>query len=190
MAGLPPGLGFVEASTVPANALTADQALDLLDLPADTSLLVTGAAGVVGGFAVALAARRGWQVTALARAGDEEFLRAVGAARVITKLQPGKDRFDGVLDAASSADAALETVRDGGGYVGVIPGAKPSSPRNIRIQAVQVKSDGKRLPALPGLAAEGVLAPRIAGLLPMASAAEAHRRFEQGGQRGRWVLVN
>ncbi len=189
VAAIPPGLGFAEASSVPLNALTADQALNLLDLPSGASLLITGAAGAVGGFAVALAARRGWQVTALARAGDEDFLRAAGASQVIATL-PAQARYDGVLDAAVLGDAALQGTRDGGRYVGVIPSAVPEVTRGIHVQAVQVRPDGRRLAELLALAAEGVLAPRLAGLLPMASAAEAHRRLEQGGQRGRWVLVN
>lgn len=190
VAKIPFGLGFVEAATIPLNALTADQALDLMDLPIGGSLLITGAAGAVGGFAVALAARRGWRVTALARDADKEFLQMAGANRVITTLPPERGRHDGVLDAASIVDAALDATRDSGSYVGVLPVAVPGSTRGIQVQAVQVRPDGKRLATLLGLAAEGTLAARIAGLLPMAAASEAQRRLEQGGQRGRWVLVN
>ena len=190
VAAMPPGLGFIEAATVPLNALTADQALDLLDLPAGASLLVTGAAGAVGGYAVALAAQRKLQVTALARSGDAAFLRTAGAAQIIDKLAPEQGQFDGVLDAAALVEPALAATREGGRYVGVIPATVPVSPRGISIEAVRVQADGKRLAELLALAANGSLAIRIAGLLPLDQAAEAHRRVEQGGQRGRWVLVN
>lgn len=189
VAHLPPGLGFAEAATLPLNTLTADQALDLLAQPEGASLLVTGAAGAVGGFAVALAARRGLVVTGLARARDADFVRAAGARHHVTELTPSTGPFDGVLDAASLAAPALAAVREGGRYLGVLPAALPTSPRPISIQAVNVKADGKRLANLLKLAAEGVLAPRIARLLPLAEAAEAHRIVEAGGQRGRVVLV-
>ncbi|MCT7353349.1 NADP-dependent oxidoreductase, partial [Streptomyces sp. 15-116A] len=68
----------VQAATLPLNALTAAQALDLLDLAPGSSLLVTGAAGAVGGYAVQLAALRGVSVTGLAREDDEEFVRSLG----------------------------------------------------------------------------------------------------------------
>jgi NADPH2:quinone reductase len=69
----------VEAATLPLNVLTAAQALDLLDLAAGQTLLVTGAAGAVGGFAVELAAARGLRVPALAGDGDEDLVRKLGA---------------------------------------------------------------------------------------------------------------
>lgn len=190
VAAMPPGLGFIEAATIPLNALTADQALDLLDLPAGASLLVTGAAGAVGGYAVALAAQRKLKITALARPADAVFLRAAGAAQAIDELTAKQGQFDGVLDAAALVEPALAATREGGRYVGVIPAAVPASSRDIRIEAVRVQADGRRLAKLLGLAADGVLATRIAGLLPLEQAAEAHRRVEQGSQRGRWVLMN
>jgi hypothetical protein len=61
---LPGGLDPVDAASVPLNALTAAQMLDRLGPPDGRTLLVTGAAGAVGGYAVALAAHAGWTVTA------------------------------------------------------------------------------------------------------------------------------
>ena len=57
------------------------------------------------------------------------------------------------------------------------------------MRSVRVQADGARLARLLRLAADGVLAARIAGTLPLERAAEAHRRFEQGGSRGRWLLL-
>lgn len=189
VAVIPEGLAVVRAATLPLNALTADQALDLLALAPRASVLITGAAGGVGGFAVALAARRGLRVTALARAGDGEFVRSAGANALLTDLRGQEACFDGVLDAASLVDPAIASVREGGVYVGVFPAAVPESVRGIRTSAVNVRQDGARLADLLAMAAAGELEVRIAGTLPLADAAEAHRRIEHGGSRGRWVLV-
>ncbi len=189
VAALPSSLDLQSAATLPLNASTADQALDLIGLPADASLLVTGAAGGVGGFAVPLAVRRGWQVTALARAADRAFLDAAGAHRHIQDLSACAAQFDAVFDAAALGAPALAAVRDGGVYIGVTPYDVPPPQRGVRSEAVRVQADGARLARLLRLAADGVLAARIAGTLPLERAAEAHRRFEQGGSRGRWLLL-
>src|SRR5829696_5934763 len=73
------GLDPVAAASVPLNSLTAAQALDLLREHDGRALLVTGAAGAVGGYALALAVADGWAVTGLARPGDEAFVRSTGA---------------------------------------------------------------------------------------------------------------
>lgn len=189
IAAIPSGLSAAKAATLPLNALTADQALDLLNLPAGASLLVTGAAGAVGGFAIALAAKRGLRVTAVARAGDEAFVRGAGAEIFVTDLGDLQHHYDGVLDAASQVAPALAAVKDGGVYIGVTPSSVPATVRGIRVDAVRVHADGARLAELLNLAVAGSLEPRIAGSLPLAEAAQAQRNLTQGGQRGRWVLV-
>src|SRR5215468_1004344 len=92
LAVVPDDLDLVAASTMPLNGLAADQIVDLLgDAPADGGrLLVTGAAGAVGGYVTALARDRGWNVTGLARAEDEEFVRSLGAS-FVTGAQRGWD---------------------------------------------------------------------------------------------------
>jgi NADPH:quinone reductase-like Zn-dependent oxidoreductase len=188
VAVLPDGQDPIAAATVPLNALTAAQALDLIEPAQGRRLLITGAAGGVGGYAVALASRRGWQVSALARPGDAEFLRAAGATELLTELS-GSASFDAVLDPAVLVGAALTEVRDGGTYVGVVSAAVPDSVRGIRTIAVRVRHDGARLAELLALAASGAIATRIAGTLPLADAAQAQANVEKGAQRGRWVLL-
>jgi NADPH:quinone reductase-like Zn-dependent oxidoreductase len=198
VAALPRGVDPIAAATVPTNALTADQALDLIDpanlvdAEAGRRLLVTGAGGAVGGYAVTLAARRGWQVTALARSTDEEFLRSAGASEVLTELPVAAtdgDGFDAVFDAAVLVGPALAAVRDGGSYLGVQPSDVPRGPRGITTVAVTSHHDGARLAALLALVATGELPTRIAGTLPLVDAAQAQANISKGGQRGRWVLL-
>ncbi|MGW3425249.1 NADP-dependent oxidoreductase [Streptomyces phaeochromogenes] len=188
VAKAPASVDAVHAAALPLNALTAAQALDLLDLRPGQSLLVTGAAGAVGGYAIQLAARRGVSVTALAREADEELVRSLGADR-FTAGAVGAGSVDAVLDAAVLGGDALEWVRDGGVYVGVIPGASPASVRGVRVGTVEVVGDGALLAELVGLVDSGVLTARVAGTLPLAEVAKAHAWLGEGGVRGRVVLV-
>ena len=188
VAGAPVSVDAVHAGTLPLNALTAAQALDLLDLAPGASLLVTGAAGAVGGFAVQLAAHRGIEVTGHGRPADEELVRSFGAAHFTAgDVEPGS--ADAVLDAAVLAEAALAWVRDGGVYAGVRPGAQPAPVRGVRTDAVQVRADGARLAELVRLVDEGVLTLRVARTYALEEAAKAHARLAEGGVRGRLVLV-
>ncbi|WP_372344546.1 NADP-dependent oxidoreductase [Streptomyces sp. KL116D] len=184
----PATLDATHAATLPLNALTAAQALDLLDVRAGQSLLVTGAAGAVGGYAVQLAAHRGIEVTAYASAADEELLRGLGATHVVPRgTAPAP--ADAVLDTAVLGAEALAWVRDGGAYAGVIPGAAPAPERGVRTAAVEVAPDGARLAELVRLADEGVLTTRVAETYALADAVKAHARLAEGGVRGRLVLI-
>ncbi|MER7568049.1 NADP-dependent oxidoreductase [Streptomyces sp. NPDC097941] len=188
VAKAPVTVDAVHAATLPLNALTAVQALDLLELTEGQSLLVTGAAGAVGGFAVQLALHRGVSVTGLAREGDEEFVRSLGAAEFTTAVAAA-GTVDAVLDAAVLGEAVLERVRDGGAYVGVLPGAHPGSVRGVRTASVAVEADGARLAELAGLVDKGVLTLRVAGTYALDEVVKAHARLAEGGVRGRLVLV-
>ncbi len=189
VASLPVGADLVAAATLPLNALTAAQALDLVR---GETLLVTGAAGGVGGYAVELAARQGMRVVAAAGDGDEQVVRELGATHfvprsaelgtAVRRLVPGG--VDAVVDAASLGYAALDAVRGGGAYVAVLGGA-PLPLRGIRVSNVWIRADGARLAEL---VASG-LRTRVAGTLPLEEVAEAHRRLAGGGVRGRLVLV-
>ena len=186
VAKAPASVDAVAAATLPLNALTAVQALDLLELTPGQTLLVTGAAGAVGGFAVQLAAHRGIAVTGLAREADEQLVRSLGAAGFTAT---GEGSYDAVLDAAVLGEAALARVRDGGAYAGVIPQAQPASVRGVRTTAVEVSADGARLAELVRLVDEGVLTLRVAETFALDDAAKAHARLAEGGVRGRLVLV-
>jgi NADPH:quinone reductase-like Zn-dependent oxidoreductase len=192
-----PDTDLVAAATLPLNGLTALQSLDLLGLEPGQTVLVTGAAGAVGGFAVELAAARGLRVVAAASDHDEELVRGLGAdvfvprsaplAETVRQVVPGG--VDGALDAAVLGLPALDAVRGGGAFVVVIAGAAPPPLRGIRVANVLVRADGAALRELSALVDQGRLTLRVAGTLPLTEVAEAHRRLEKGGLRGRLVLV-
>jgi NADPH:quinone reductase-like Zn-dependent oxidoreductase len=184
VAVVPDGLDLVDAATVPLNALTAAQLVDILGDGEGRSLLVTGAAGAVGGYVVPFALERGWRVTGLARATDADFVRGLGA-EVSTEPTGG---WDAVADPAVLQERAVALVRDGGQFVGVQSGAVPASERGVDVRAVAVQPDGARTVGLLERTASGELPARVAAVLPLEDAAEAHRAVAKGGVRGRYVL--
>ncbi|OHV33876.1 MULTISPECIES: alcohol dehydrogenase catalytic domain-containing protein [Pseudofrankia] len=186
-APLPAGLDPVAAASLPLNALTAAQLVDRLGPAGGRTLLVTGAAGAVGGYAIALAAHAGWTVTGLARASDRDFVLRAGARALVTEL-PGPT-FDAVVDGAVLHAAALAAIRDGGTFAGVTSASPASPERGIEVGIVNVRPDSSRLADLLALAAGGVLELRVAGRVPLAEAASAYDKVAGGGQRGRWLLI-
>ena len=186
----------VEAATIPLNGLTAAQALDLLALGEGQWLLVTGAAGALGGFALGLAALRGLRTVAVASPGDESLVHELGADVFVARSEnlgasvrravPGG--VDGALDAAVTGLSALDAVRDGGAFVAVAAGAAPPPLRGTRVHNVWIRTDAPRLAELAALVDAGRLTPRVAAVQPLHTVAAAHERLATGGLRGRIVL--
>lgn len=186
-APLPAGLDPVDAASVPLNASTAAQLVERLGPAGGRSLLVTGAAGAVGGYALALAAHAGWSVTALARESDRDFVLRAGARDLVTELP--ERSFDAVVDGAVLHARALGAVRDGGAFAGVTSAAAATPERGIEVAVVSVEPDAARLAGLLDLAVRGVLELRVAGRVPLTAAATAYAEVAGGGQRGRWLLI-
>ncbi|WP_109778862.1 NADP-dependent oxidoreductase [Streptomyces sp. CG 926] len=189
VASAPTTVDAVAAAGLPLAGLTAARAVDLLGLAPGSSVLITGAAGVVGGLAVQLAVRAGLVVTALAGAEDEEFVRSLGATGFVPRGTAPAGPVDGALDAAVLGDAALGAVRDGGVYVGLIPNHAPAAERGVRVVEQEVAADGAHLARLVALVDEGALTLRIAATFPLAEVAEAHAHLETPGVRGRVILT-
>ena len=191
LAPLPEGMGFEDAATLPLNALTAQQSLDLLGLDAGDALLVTGASGGVGGFAVQLAVADGLRVIAVAGRDDEEWVASLGAHEVLARDADltGIEPVDGVLDAVPLGPAAsTRTLREGGTAV-FTRRPDPAEPgRDLRFETILVEPDQAMLTRLAEELAAGRLRTRVAHVLPLAEAARGHELAEQGGLRGKVVL--
>lgn len=191
----PANLNPDAAAALPVNALTASQALDLLPLSAGDTLVIVGAAGAVGGFALELAVHRGLRVLGVAGRGDEPFIRARGGeyldrdadlATQVRTLLPGG--ADALFDTASLAQPTLEAIRDQGTYCGVIYPYAPTPMRDITVTTVGVHSNPETLADLVDLAEAGTLTPRVAARYPLADAAQAHQHLARGGIRGDVIL--
>ncbi|MFD7694106.1 NADP-dependent oxidoreductase [Streptomyces sp. NPDC059805] len=201
----PAGADDAEAATLPLNGLTALRALDQLDLPAGSTLAVTGAAGAVGGFAVQLAKVAGHRVLADASPTDAQLVAALGADVVVPRGSGVAEKFrahapdgvDAVVDAAVIGTPLLGAIRKGGRLAFVRGGAgqrafeKAAERHGVQLFATFVHDyDGRsdKLGLLCRLAGEGRLTLRVAGRFPPEEAAHAHRLLEAGGVRGRLIL--
>jgi NADPH2:quinone reductase len=194
----PRGATAAEAASFLNNSLTARNALDALALPAGSTLLVTGAAGSVGGYLTQLARHEGLRVIAIASAQDESLVRSFGAevvvprgqnaAREVLSLRP--NGVDAIADAAVLGDQVVETVRDGG-HIAIFRPWEGSAGRGITVHQLNVReraTDHAAITRLRDLVEEGVLTMRVGRVLPAARAPEAHRLLDTGGLRGRIIL--
>lgn len=199
VAPAPAGLSLPQAATLPMNGLTVRRALDLLALPAGATLWVTGGAGAVGGYAIQLGKVAGLEVVADAQPSDVALVRELGADIVV----PRGDRsaqavreavpagVDAVLDGAVLGEAVLAAIREGG-QLAAVRLFRGTAERGIRVHHVAVADYAHNRPALEELgrlAAAGRLGPRVAETFAPAGAADAHRRLQAGGVRGRLVIV-
>jgi NADPH:quinone reductase-like Zn-dependent oxidoreductase len=186
---LPEGLDPALAATVPLNALTAEQALDLLGVSEGDRLLVIGASGAVGSFAVQLAIARGAEVSGVAGSEDDQWVESLGA-EVISRDQSLEEigTFPFVLDSVPVGEGAFAAIADGGTVVSTRP-VEADPGREIEQRAMLIHHDPEALARLVGLVADGTLRSRIAETLPLTDAAEAHRRSEEPGHHGKEVLV-
>jgi NADPH:quinone reductase-like Zn-dependent oxidoreductase len=195
----PAGVETTAASTIPMNALTARRTLDVLGLAPGATIAVTGAAGAFGGYVVELAKADRLRVVADASEADEDLVRSLGADLVVRRgegvaarirdAEPGG--VDAVADGSLQGDVLMDAVRDGAA-VATVRGHVGPDDRDIRWHPVMVRDYAEAHAALDTLRRQvekGELTPRVAAVLPAEQAAEAHRRLEAGGVRGRLVIT-
>jgi NADPH:quinone reductase-like Zn-dependent oxidoreductase len=198
--GMPRDASFSQASTLPMNGLTAELGLDMLGLASGQSLAVSGGAGLLASYVIALAKARGLEVVADAKPEDEELVRSFGADAVLPRgdgfVAAVRDRYpdgvDGLYDTAILRGAVLGAIRDGGGTAVVRGWDDSPVERGIQVHAVRVATVLKRtdwLRELQEMASDGRIALRVAAQLPPELAAEGHRLMDAGGLRGRAVIV-
>lgn len=199
VARVPDGVSLAQAATLPMNGLTARLALDKLSLPAGATIAVTGAAGAVGGYVMQLAAGDGLRVIGDASPADRDLVAGLGADVVVERgpdvgkaiRQVAPEGVAAVVDAALIGPPVLAAIRDGGQLAAVRP-FQGESERGITITLVMVGEylhEAAKLAELTRLVADGRLTLRVAQEIPAEQAAQAHRRLEAGGTRGRLVLT-
>jgi len=186
---LPTALDYAAAATLPLNGQTAYQAIRML--AGDGPLLVVGASGGVGGFAVQLARQAGRQVLAVANDHDQEWVRDLGADEVISRSDgpTAAGQVLAVLDAVPVGAAAAGATANGGVLVTTRPTEPVNPERGIRQEVVLIRPDQRTLRELGTAAAVGRLRTRVAATIPFERAADAHRIMETGGLHGKVVLT-
>jgi len=191
---VPEGVSLEQAATLPMNGLTARRALDMMGLSPGQSLLVTGAAGAVGGYAVQLGVADGLHVIGSSSAGDEGLVRGFGAHEFVSRdadLASAVSQVDGVVDAAVIGRPLLAVIRDGG-HLASVRAFDGEPERGIHVHQVRVSDYAHNHAALQGLAdmvAGGQLTLRVAETFPPERAGEAQEKLNAGGVRGRLLIV-
>ncbi|WP_020126277.1 NADP-dependent oxidoreductase [Streptomyces sp. 303MFCol5.2] len=214
LARKPAGIDHVQAAGAPMAALTAWQFLIEVGhghpspfqkaphrptaLGADTTVLVNGAAGGVGHFALQLAKWKGAHVIAVASGAHESFLRELGVDRFIdyTKHRPEElaHDVDLVLDTVGGPDSKrfLRTLKRGGAQFPVLPGdfdEDETAKLGVTVSSAQVRSNGAQLAELGRLLDAGRVRVAIDSTFALADARAAHERAARGHIQGKIVLT-
>ncbi|MEW2623731.1 NADP-dependent oxidoreductase [Streptomyces sp. NPDC048106] len=214
LARKPAGIDHAHAAGAPMSLLTAWQFLIELGhdhpspfqaarhrpvaLDAGTTVLVNGAAGGVGHFALQLAKWQGARVVAVASGAHESFLRGLGADEFIdyTKGRPEElvGDVDLVLDAVGGRDSSrfLRTLKRGGALFPVFFGEydeEETAKLGVTVSGTQVRSNGAQLAEAGRLLDAGTVRVALDSTFPLADARAAHERAARGHIQGKIVLT-
>ena len=191
------GLPSAQLTTVSLNGLTAWAAIKELALAPESTLVVAGAAGSVGGFAVELARLAGVRVIAAVSEKDSDYALGLGAFAVATreegdigaavqKIIPGG--ADALFDTTNTlGSSGLGAIRDGG--VHVTSTSPPEAERGIRVTKIYGLIDGDALQRLVDMASAGEVHTPVAREFPINDVRQAYEEFAAGPHRGRIVLT-
>ncbi|MDX2177432.1 MAG: NAD(P)-dependent alcohol dehydrogenase [Candidatus Sumerlaeia bacterium] len=212
LAPVPEGATFAAAAALPTAGMTALRGIEAAGarIGAGARVLVTGATGGVGGFAVQLAAARGAEVAAVCSAEAADLARANGASRVIDRAREDwlgeAAAFDAILDVAAARPLRenLRALRPGGVYVhlGSVDRGGYFSPLtgvllhsalrhalgDARVRLVTQTPEQRLLAELASMLAAGTLRPALDSTFALADLPRALDRFERRGVRGK-ILV-
>ncbi len=198
---IPGGASLEQASTLPMNGLTARLGLESMGLPAGATLAVSGGAGLLASYAIAIAKLQlGLRVIADAKEEDEALVRSFGADVVVPRggdfatavRDAAPDGADGLFDTAALNEGGIGAVRDGGAMASVRYWSPDTPVRGIEVTQVSSRTALERtdwLEDLGRLAGSGGVELRVDSTYPPERVAAAQRKMDAGGLRGRCVLV-
>ncbi|HET7270419.1 MAG TPA: NADP-dependent oxidoreductase [Rubrobacter sp.] len=198
----PPGLDFLEAGVLPLAGIAALISIDVLDPSEGERVLIVGATGGVGSYAMQLAAGRGAHVIATAWPEDEEYVRDLGAAETIHYTQDDvvseiRERYpegvEGLVDLINFADgfAQLAEVVAPGGRAASLLGAADAeqlAARDITATNVVGTADPALLTQLAELVASGALRVPDQRVFSLEEATEGLDAFEREHTRGKLAI--
>ena len=207
----PAGLTFEQAAAVPVAATTALRGIrDVGGVTAGQRVLVTGAGGGVGTYAVQIAAALGAEVTGVCSTRNVELVRSIGAAHVIDyttdDFTDGRTHYDLIFDNVSSLPLSRlrqaltpkgTLVLNGGGSPGHVFGPVAGILRAVvanafvsqRLRPLPTRQNQEELLAVTRLIEDGKLTPVVDRTYPLANTAEGLRHVEQGHARGKAIVT-
>ncbi|MFO7250430.1 MAG: NADP-dependent oxidoreductase [Actinomycetes bacterium] len=199
LAAAPKTIDLVDAAALPTVGLTAWQALfEDAGLTAGRSILINGAGGAVGGYAVQLARAAGAEVTATASPRSADRVRRYGAADVIDYTrtpvaEAARRQFDVVLNLVPTTPGELarlaRLVADDGVLVSATTPAVAHAAPGLRTAQTLVRADAAQLAELVARVDAGELHVHVADRRPLRELPEVHALAEQGRLPGKTVIV-
>jgi NADPH:quinone reductase-like Zn-dependent oxidoreductase len=206
----PAALTHEQAATVPVSGTTALQSVtDIAGVTAGQRVLVTGASGGVGSYAVQIAVAAGAEVTGVCSAGKADLVRSLGATRVLDyardDIAAGPERYDVVIDVAGNTSlsrlrraltprgtAVLVGGEDAGRLTGMsrqLRGLVVSLFGRQRLTLRVPKESAADLDRLTALVESGQVTPALGATYPLSEAAAAMRDLVAGRVRGKAAIV-
>lgn len=194
----PGRLTHLEAGSAPVIAVTAWQMLfDYARAVENQRVLILGAAGNVGAYAVQLAAMKGLDITALAGSQDFEYVRSLGAQTVFdyrsVSFEERLSPVDVVIDmvGGNTRERSFRVVKRGGIVVSVVSTDPMQQRPDVRSVFFYVEVTTARLNTISKMFDDGILRPHVGSVLPLDEARTAHEML--GGaphKRGKIMLQN
>ena len=193
----PASVDFATAASVPLAALTAWQGLfGVGGLQVGQSVLIHGAGGGVGSFAVQFALAKGAQVLATAGSDKLALLHDLGVAEAIdyttTRFEDVARDVDVVFDTVGGdlTERSFAVLKEGSIYV--TPAGQPdpeaAAGRGVRASGMMAQANSADLAEIASLIDAGTVKPVVSTVLPLAEARQAHELLEAGHTRGKIVL--
>ncbi|OZI60488.1 NADP-dependent oxidoreductase [Bordetella genomosp. 11] len=194
----PLSLDFVTAAAVPLAGLTAWQGIfDHGGLKPGQCLLIHGAAGGVGHFALQFAKAKGAEVIATASGDAAEFLRSLGADRVIDyKTQDFEKEVRAVdvvfdLIGGDTQERSWNVLKDGGALVSTLnePSQERAKQKNARAARYTARPDGRQLAEIADLIDREKVRVHVSRVFEFSQIERAQRQLQEGHNRGKLVVT-
>ncbi|MGB9927820.1 MAG: NADP-dependent oxidoreductase [Methanosarcina sp.] len=193
----PKSIGFIESAAIPTAGLAAWQALfDIAKLRKGQSVLIHGASGGVGTFAVQFAKWKGAHVIGTASGENKEFLMSIGADEVIDyrnqQFETLVSNLDMVLDTigGDTLERSWGVLKEGGFLVSTVASIPEGTPEKYGVAAktLMTTPDGKELAQIAAIIDEQQIKPIVTTVLSLHEARKAHEMNESRHTRGKIVL--
>lgn len=201
MAAKPANITYEEAAALPFGALEALHALRKANIQKGQKVLIVGAGGSIGTYAVQLAKHYGAKVTGVDKIGKLEMLRSIGADSVIDYAREDFTKcgqvFDVIFDTIGKSpfEKSLRLLTENGAYLNANPGLlggmrmRRAGKGSKRIMPWSAGYTTSNLLAVKELVEAGTIKPVIDRRYPLEQVAEAHRYVDTGQKKGNVVIT-